>query len=163
FAAALARLVPSGILVDHRLIAPGDESALLPAEVADLKRSAPAALRGSGAARVVAREMLSSLGVKDFALVRAEAGGLVWPTGLLGAFAHDDEVAIAVIAKRSEFAALGVDVEPAQPLPRELVSLVATPMERYRYSVELCTSRALFAAKEAVFKATNPIDGVFLD
>jgi 4'-phosphopantetheinyl transferase EntD len=161
-ATALARLVPPGVLIDHRLIAAGDENAFLPTEAASFERSAVAVRRRSGAARIVARELLGTLGVKDFALVRSEAGGLVWPTGFLGAVAHDDEVAIAVIAKRREFAALGVDVEPARALPAELFALVATPAERQRYP-ELCASPVLFVAKEAIFKATYPTDGVFLD
>jgi 4'-phosphopantetheinyl transferase EntD len=163
FAATLARLVPPGVLIDHRLIATGDEDALLPAEAVSFERSVLAVRRRSASARIVARELLGKVGVQDFALVRSAAGGLVWPPGLLGSVAHDDNVAIAVIAKSREFTALGVDVEPARALPAELVPLVATPTERQRYPDELCSSRAFFVVKEAVFKAVYPTDGVFLD
>jgi hypothetical protein len=38
-AATLARLVPPGVLIDHRLITTGDEDALLPAEAISFERS----------------------------------------------------------------------------------------------------------------------------
>jgi 4'-phosphopantetheinyl transferase EntD len=162
-AATLGRLAPPGVLIDHRLISAGDEDALLPAEAVSFERSVLAVRRQSASARIVARELLGKVGVQDFALVRSGMGGLVWPPGLLGSIAHDDEVAIAVIAKSCEFTALGVDVEPARDLPVELIPLVTTPNERQRYPEGLCSSRVFFVVKEAVFKAVYPTDGVFLD
>jgi len=162
-AATLSRVVPPGILIDHRLITAGDEKALLPAEAVTFERSVLLVRRRSASARIVARELLGKVGVRDFPLIRSPRGGLVWPPGFLGSVAHDNDVAIVAIAKDSEFTALGVDVEPARALPVELVSTVTTLIERQRYPEELCSSRALFVIKEAVFKAVYPIDGVFLD
>jgi 4'-phosphopantetheinyl transferase EntD len=159
----LASVAPPGVLIDHRLITSGDEWELLPAEAASFTHSAVNVRRRSGSARIVARALLGRLGVHDFALVRAPAGGLIWPAGLLGSISHDDEVALAAVARTRDFAALGVDVEPPDALPEELISLVATPAERRRYSHDVLSSRMLFAAKEAVFKAVYPIDGIFLD
>jgi len=41
--------------------------------------------------------------------------------------------------------------------------MVATPTERDQYPADLPKSRPLFVIKEAVYKVTNPLDGVFLD
>ena len=159
----LARLIPPGVLIGHRFIAADDEKALLPAEAVSFERSVPKVRRRSGAARIVARELLGKFGLRDFALVRSATGGLVWPLGLIGSVSHDEDVAVAAIAKTIEFTALGVDIEPARALPDELIPLVATPIERQRYSDELVSNRVLFVAKEAVFKALYPTDGIFLD
>jgi 4'-phosphopantetheinyl transferase EntD len=59
---------------------------------------------------------------------------------------------------------VGIDVEPAAPLPEELLAFVATPAERR--ALERCPSiysRLLVCIKEAVYKATHPIDKIFLE
>jgi 4'-phosphopantetheinyl transferase EntD len=70
---------------------------------------------------------------------------------------------MAAVARTTEISSLGIDIEPAKPLPPELVEIVSTPTERLRYGKSVCQSRAIFVAKEAVYKAAHTIDGVFLD
>ena len=41
--------------------------------------------------------------------------------------------------------------------------MIATPGEREQLRGDLISARLLFCIKEAVFKATNPVDGVFLE
>ena len=59
--------------------------------------------------------------------------------------------------------AVGIDVEPAESLPSELLDLVATPQERLRLGDDPYHGRLLFVAKEAVYKAVYPLDQTFLD
>jgi 4'-phosphopantetheinyl transferase EntD len=59
--------------------------------------------------------------------------------------------------------AIGIDVEPAESLPSELLDLVATPQERLRITDDPYHGRLLFVAKEAVYKALYPLDQTFLD
>lgn len=70
---------------------------------------------------------------------------------------------MAAVAQATEFAGVGIDIEPADNLPAELVDIVATPAERSRYDHNFLQTRALFVAKEAVYKAVHPIDGIFLE
>jgi 4'-phosphopantetheinyl transferase EntD len=77
--------------------------------------------------------------------------------------AHDDDVAVAAVVRSGHLRSLGIDVEPADALPRELVPIVATTTERARYGRAVLHSRILFCAKEAVFKALYPLCGLFLD
>jgi 4'-phosphopantetheinyl transferase EntD len=161
-ATALARLVPAGVLIGHRRIAVGDEHALLLAEAAPLATCVLKVRRQSGAARIVARRLLKALGEPDTALPRSASGPPVWPFGIVGSIAHDDEVAVATVVRSGYLRSLGIDVEPAEALPRELVSIVATPTERARYRTAVLESRILFCAKEAVFKALYPLCGVFV-
>jgi 4'-phosphopantetheinyl transferase EntD len=112
---------------------------------------------------MVARALLSHGGWPAAPIPRSPTGAPAWPAGVTGSLAHDDEVAVAAVASCRDVAGLGVDVEPDLPLPDDLVERVATLLERRRYGADVLASRRLFVAKEAVFKATHPLDGVFLD
>lgn len=160
-APALAALAPPGVRVAHRRIREGDEAALLPVERAGRERAVAAVLRQSGAARMVARELLAAFGAPDAVLPRGEHGP-VWPPGIVGSLAHDREFAVAAVAARHAVRGLGIDIEPAEPLPDGLVTCVTTEAERRRYPLALLQSRLFFVVKEAVYKALNPLDGRFL-
>ena len=157
-----AMAVP-GILVGHRLIAPGDEEALLPQEAGAFAASIVKVRRASGAARIVARDLLPRLGCAPQPLPKSASGAPMWPDGIVGSLAHDAEVAVAAVARRAGYAGVGVDVEPAQPLDPDLIEIVATASERRAIADDALLARVLFCVKEAVYKAVHPIDGVFLD
>jgi len=161
--AALRTIAPRGVLVGHRFIRPGDEEALLPEERTAFRQTASKVARQSGAARIVARDLLAVRGFHGVALPRSGSGAPVWPHGVVGSLAHDEEVAVAAVANSQDFSALGIDVEPADPLPPDLVRFVATPSERRRYSAGLLESRIMFVIKEAIYKALHPLDDMFLD
>lgn len=167
FDPALARdigaLALPGLLIGHRIIAPGDENALRAGEAASLTSRVPQALRASGAARIVARALLARLGHSDAPLPKGEGGAPVWPAGLVGSLAHDDEVAVAAVALRRDFVGIGIDVEPARDLPADMLAVIATPAERRAIADDPFKGRLLFAAKEAVYKAVYPLDRVFLE
>ncbi len=93
-------LAPPGILVGHRLIAPGDEFALLPEEAGAFASSVVKVRRASGAARIVARELLRQFGRAPRAVPKSASGAPAWPDGIVGSLAHDAEVAIAAMASR---------------------------------------------------------------
>ncbi len=60
--------------------------------------------------------------------------------------------------------AIGVDVEPALPLPAEIIHDIAChPAERAFVDGDAVGARLLFCAKEAVFKACFPVDERFLE
>jgi 4'-phosphopantetheinyl transferase EntD len=114
--------------------------------------------RASGAARWIAHGLLAELGVSDAAILRAPTGAPVWPDGITGSLAHDDDMAVAAVAPIGHISALGIDVEPAQPLPDDILALVATPADRIDVADRHLAGRILFAAKEAVYKASYPLD-----
>jgi 4'-phosphopantetheinyl transferase EntD len=97
------------------------------------------------------------------ALPKGQGGAPIWPSAIVGSMSHDSRIAIAAIAQRSSFSGLGIDIEPAEALPPELLDLVATPQERAAIAEDPYQGRLLFAAKEAVYKAVYPLDRVFLD
>jgi len=162
-ARAIEAMSVPGILVDHRLIADGDELALLPAEAAAFAGSVLKVRRASGAARIVARMLLSRFGREPYAIPKSTAGMPVWPDGIVGSLAHDAKVAIAATAARPEFQSVGIDIEPAEPLAPDLLDIVATAQERDRIGDDPLRGRLLFSIKEAIYKAAYPLDRTFLD
>lgn len=160
---ALRTLAPPGILVDHRLISPGDEHALLTEEAGAFRRSAVEVRRASGAARIVARTLIERLGHQRPALAKSPAGPPIWPEGVLGSLAHDSSIAVAAVTARANLAGIGIDIEPAELLPAELLEIVTTPRERASLAADPHRGRLFFVAKEAVYKAVFPRDQTFLD
>jgi 4'-phosphopantetheinyl transferase EntD len=150
-------------MIGHRLISVGDEHALTPEEAPAFAASVVKVRRASGAARIVARELLARIGRAGCALPKAPSGAPMWPEGVTGSLAHDSHVAVAAIGLRRDVRALGIDIEPAESLPPELLDLVATPRERLALANDPYAGRLLFVGKEAVYKALNPIDHTFLD
>ena len=163
FQSAIETLSFPGVTVGHRLISPGDEHALLKEEAQAFATSVVKVRRASGAARIIARQLLTQLGHPDCALPKGAAGAPVWPIGVIGSLAHDARVAVATVGMRASVRALGIDVEPAECLPSELLDLVATPQERLKLGDDPYRGRLLFVAKEAVYKAVHPLDQIFLE
>jgi 4'-phosphopantetheinyl transferase EntD len=158
-----AELGEAGVLVECRLIAPGDELALLPEELKSFATSVARVKRASGAARIAGRSLLGQLGFDARAIPKDQWGAPIWPEQIVGSLAHDSDVAIAAVARRRSFLGIGVDVENAGPLEDELVSMVLTEKEHKTMSGDPVLARLVFAIKEAVYKATSPLDRVFLD
>jgi 4'-phosphopantetheinyl transferase EntD len=159
---ALRTLAPPGIIIGHRLIAVGDERALLPEEASAFARSAVPVRRASGAARIVARALLCQLGREMTALPKSLGGAPIWPKGILGSLAHDSRVAVAAVGTSENLQGVGIDVEPAEILPADLLHLVTTPRERARIESDPYRGRLFFVAKEAAYKAVYPLDHVLL-
>lgn len=160
---AIAAPSLSGVMIGYREISPGDENALMPEEAIAFGSSVVKVRRASGAARIVARQLLARIGIAGCALPKADGGAPVWPPGVVGSMSHHSRVAVAAVALCRNFSALGIDIEPAEPLPPDLLDLVATPKERKRIAEDPFNGRLLFAAKEAVYKAVYPLDRTFLD
>ena len=156
---ALAALAPPGLLAGCRRIEAGDKQYLLPAENASIATRQNRARDASGAGRHIAHDLLRRLGHADLAVLRGRAGNPVWPAGIAGSIAHDDEIAVAVAARSEELTSVGVDIEPAVPLPHDLRAVVVAPRDRLGDLDPGLASRILFAAKEAAYKASFPLDG----
>lgn len=149
-----ARLAAQGLRLATRALAIGDEAAFPDASEPLSRR------RASGAARLAGRAALAELGGPAAAqLPRAPGGFALWPQGFRGSLAHDGGLAAAVAARAADVAAVGVDVEPAQALPDEVAEIALLAGERRASVSDPTLARAIFAAKEAVYKAVNPIDG----
>jgi 4'-phosphopantetheinyl transferase EntD len=162
-ARALAAIAPPGVLVGCRTIEAGDETLLLDEEKRSVTALIPARRDASGAARSVARDLLSHIGQPGVAILRSRAGSPVWPGGVVGSMAHDDEIAVAAVARASDIMSLGIDIEPATPLAADLWDLVAPACDLWVHPDPGMAAKIHFCVKEAVYKATFPLDGRILD
>ena len=156
-------IAPSGVLVGCRRIEIGDEDALRAEEAAAFSGHVAKSRRASGAARLVARSLIEQLGFPGCSIPKAASGAPIWPVGVVGSMAHDPEFAVAAVASRQDFAGVGIDVEESTSLSVDLIELVATPAECIAIRRDAFRAKLLFAAKEAVYKATFPIDAIFLE
>lgn len=155
---AMAAIAPQGVRTGCRVIGDADEAHLLPEEARSIPARQPAMRRASGAARWVAHRLLADTGISDLAIPRAPSGAPLWPNGIVGSLAHDDDMAVAAVAPVGGIVSLGIDVEPAEPLPDDIFAIVITGADRTGAADPRLAGRILFAAKEAVYKAAYPLD-----
>ncbi|MFC9295697.1 4'-phosphopantetheinyl transferase [Streptomyces sp. NPDC057011] len=145
------------------------QARLHPAEEAVIARAVPSRRREFTTVRHCASLALGELGVPYVPLVPGERGAPSWPAGVVGSMTHCRGYRAAVVARRGDALALGVDAEPDEPLPRGMLESVSLPRERERLHAlralraDLCWDRLLFSAKEAVYKAWFPLTGRLLD
>ena len=157
----LGEILPSGAAGAVRRIGIEDDRLLSPAESVCIGRAVLARRRASGAARMLARSLLSFPSEPHPDIFWSSSGAPIWPAGIVGSLGHDEFVAAAIVGSSAAFGGLGVDVESAEPLDDELIPIVATPDEQ-RASDDPLQAKVLFCVKEAVFKAVNPLDRRFL-
>ncbi|WP_202362295.1 4'-phosphopantetheinyl transferase family protein [Mesorhizobium sp. 131-3-5] len=154
----MAAIAPRNVRTGCRVIGDADEAHLLPEEARSIPARQPAMRLASGAARWIAHRLLADIGITDVAIMRAPSGAPVWPDGIIGSLAHDDDMAVAAVAPVGGIVSLGIDVEPAEPLPDDIFAIVATGADRIGAADARLAGRILFCAKEAVYKAAFPLD-----
>jgi 4'-phosphopantetheinyl transferase EntD len=160
----LARRLDPSILAECRPIQARDAAFLTAAEAAQLAGSVARVQQASGAARAIARDLLAEAGCRGSAeLIPQRPNGPDWPPSFLGSLSHDAEFAAAAVAPQDAMRGLGIDVEPVEPLPSDIYRLVVTQREDVMIASDLLSARLLFVIKEAVYKATHPLDRIFLE
>ncbi|MBS2963199.1 4'-phosphopantetheinyl transferase superfamily protein [Actinocrinis puniceicyclus] len=118
--------------------------------------------------RHCARQALARLGVAAVPILPGERGAPRWPDGIVGSMTHCVGYRAAVVARAADLTAVGVDAEPHEPLPPEVLGAITVPQERPRLSRLVATrpgvhwDRLLFSAKESVYKAWFPLTGRWL-
>ena len=143
-------------------------AALLPQEAAIVERASDKRRREFTAGRDCARIALGKLGVAPAPILIGERGAPRWPEGIVGSITHCDGYRAAAVAYADHVAAIGLDAEPADPLPRGVLDVISLPAERARLAVlagewsAVCWDRLLFSAKESVYKAWFPLTGRWL-
>lgn len=116
-----------------------------------------------GDARWCAHQALRDLGQWDNEpILRGERGMPLWPQDITGSMTHTEGFRAAVVAPKTHVRSMGLDAEPAQPLPREIIGSIARPGEMPQLEQLLnqgveCADRLLFCAKEATYKAWFPM------
>jgi 4'-phosphopantetheinyl transferase EntD len=153
---AVRSLFPGEVAVGVARVADSQSAELWPEERASIAGAVPARQAEFSAGRTAARQALQALGHRPVALPMEPDRAARWPAGVSGSIAHAAGVAVAV-ARHGP--ALGVDVEEDAPLEPEIWSTICSPAELACLPVDDRgrLARSVFSAKEAVFKAQEPI------
>ncbi len=160
-----------------RLLAPGSEAMqfavdeicldTLPAAEAERVANAPPARRIQFAAgRAAARGALRKLGKNVATIPVGSMREPLWPADTVGSITHTDRCAVAWVARRTDYAGLGVDVERVKRLPDRAWSLILSPYELFwtkSWADRQLAATALFSVKESIYKAVFPTVRRFVD
>ena len=166
---SLRDLVPPGVVLATLAPAYADPEALLPEERAVVARAAPKRRHEHAAGRLLAHKLCDELSVTAMGPLLADEDDVpAWPDDVVGSISHCDTLCIVVVAKRSFARAIGVDIEPAAPLPTGVDGLVLFEPDReglraFRELPRPFAERLIFSAKEAAYKAIFPLARRVLD
>ncbi|NOI11650.1 4'-phosphopantetheinyl transferase superfamily protein [Vibrio alginolyticus] len=112
------------------------------------------------AGRCCAKAGLSKLGYGRAVLLAGKHREPLWPNGVVGSISHTSDIALAVLARKTDIRLLGVDIESLViPLADELCEIVVNDRE-WELLRNCCPDEVAlvigFSAKEAYFKALFP-------
>ncbi|WP_030683824.1 4'-phosphopantetheinyl transferase family protein [Streptomyces sp. NRRL B-1347] len=158
----MRRLLPDHVEVTE---VRGELSAppLFPEEAATVARAVAKRRREFATGRRCARLSLAALGCTAAPLLPGPSGAPCWPAGVVGAISHCAGYRVAAVAHDRDLAGLGIDAEPAGPLPEGVLDAVSLPEERADLArltsaaPHIPWDRLLFSAKEAVYKVWFPL------
>jgi len=142
---------------------------LLPGENQIISMAGRNRQREFAAGRASARQALSAWGQQPVPLLRTASGAPHWPAGFVGSISHSGNMCVAVAAPSQLALAIGIDVEQASPLRRELNQLIFNNEELAHLENLSATAPAPlltkigFTAKEAFYKAYNTIVDGYID
>lgn len=136
---------------------------LAPEEQELIRDSTPSRRNSFATGRRLAKAALTHLGISLRPILRSERRP-VWPEFVVGSISHTDHLAVGAVASAMHYQGIGVDVEKISAVDERVANRVLDEAERdWIESLQLPEWRtALFSAKEAIYKATNPITGEFL-
>ncbi len=109
--------------------------------------------------RRVAHEALS-MAIGESLPVLTDERLPVWPKGWVGSISHTKNKAAAMLGRECDYAGMGIDLALQNSVTERIAEKVTTPSERTTLVADVSTQ--IFSAKEAVYKAVNPISLEFL-
>lgn len=131
---------------------------LLPGEEHAIARAVPARRREFAAGRTCARHAMRALGAPAAPIPQGGDRAPVWPDGLVGSITHTEGWCAAAVARTQDgIRAIGIDVEPAEPLDAALLRMICVEEEREllaaRPAERGLLGRLIFSAKESAYKS----------
>ncbi|MBA3780257.1 MAG: 4'-phosphopantetheinyl transferase superfamily protein [Nocardioides sp.] len=163
----IERLLPPDVAAVAR---PDDVplSSLFEAELAAIRDAVPRRRSEYATVRWAARSCLAQLGHPPVPILSGAGGAPRWPAGHVGAMTHCQGYRAAAVARVSTADGLGIDAEPAQPLPDRVLPEISSADER-EHVTDLGRrwplapwDRLLFSAKESYYKVWFPAMGCWL-
>lgn len=137
---------------------------LMAEELSLVDGTAPTRQREIVAGRVLARSVMTDLGLAEAPITQSSSGAPVWPPGLCGSIAHSATHVAVAIAPTSSIRSVGIDIEDGRNLDSaakeigeadEISCLMSHPLAKGGDGA----ARLLFSAKEALFKCQSVLTG----
>ncbi|MDQ4092462.1 MAG: 4'-phosphopantetheinyl transferase superfamily protein [Actinomycetota bacterium] len=158
----IEQILPAAVACAEAFDDPPD-AVLYPQEEAVLSRAVDKRRREFRTVRHCARQALRKLGLPPVAVLPGEHREPLWPSGVVGSMTHCAGYRAAALACSRDMLTVGIDAEPHQPLPTDVLGVIALAEEKVQIS-ELTAAqgalhwdRILFCAKETVYKAWFPL------
>ncbi|MDH6145474.1 4'-phosphopantetheinyl transferase EntD [Kitasatospora sp. GP30] len=142
---------------------------LYPQEEAVIQAAVEKRRREFTTVRACARQAMAALGLAPAPVLPGPRGEPQWPAGVVGSMTHCLGYRAAALARTTHVRSLGIDAEPAEPLPDGVLEAVALPAEQselaaaHAADAQVPWDRLLFSAKESVYKTWFPLAHRMLD
>lgn len=142
---------------------------LFPVEERAVAKAVPSRIAEFTAGRACARAAMTMLDIPTHALPAGTDRAPVWPRGVAGSITHTHKHCAAAVIRQSPLMyMIGIDLEPAEPLPADSLEVVCRADERrwldgLAKAERLVFARAIFCAKECAYKAQFPASGYMLE
>ena len=132
-------------------------------EQALVARAVPKRQREFSTGRQLARLAMSHLDMPGDVIGRDSQRRPIWPEGVVGSITHAGDIVVAGVARSDSVEGFGIDLEEVDRVSQKLHSklLTVNEIELSRHSDDRLPA-LIFSAKEAGYKATNPIVGKFI-
>jgi 4'-phosphopantetheinyl transferase EntD len=111
------------------------------------------------AGRSLAKRTLAELGEACTSIPAHRLRYPLWPDGYVGSISHSNTLAAVAVARETDVAALGIDVEVRGSVTDNLHRVLFTDAERAALTQSACVGHdtVLFSCKESVYKAVFPL------
>jgi enterobactin synthetase component D / holo-[acyl-carrier protein] synthase len=144
------------------------DATLSPEEAAALGNVSPVRREEFALGRTCARRALAGLGVSPAPILVGSHREPIWPASVVGSITHCERYCAAVVGRKDQVVAIGIDADENAALPRGVVTRITIDEERQRLQSGRGTDgihwdRALFIAKESVYKAWFTVAACWLN
>lgn len=141
---------------------------LYPAEREAIARAVPRRQQEFATGRACARSAMAKLGLKPAAIPQNADRSPHWPVSVSGSISHSTDLCMAVVARRRDCVAVGLDIEPATPLEDSLLETICGARElrwlaRRPAGERGLLAKLIFSAKEAAYKCQYTLTGRLFD
>ncbi|MGH3751830.1 MAG: 4'-phosphopantetheinyl transferase family protein [Pseudonocardiaceae bacterium] len=158
----LEKILPGAVACAEAFGDPSD-AVLYPQEEAMISRAVEKRRREFRTVRHCARRALRELGLPPAPVLSGAHREPLWPPGVVGSMTHCAGYRAAAVARSRDLRTVGIDAEPHEPLPPDVLGTIALAEEQIQIAGLAAAhsaahwDRILFCAKETVYKAWFPL------
>jgi 4'-phosphopantetheinyl transferase EntD len=143
--------------------------ALTKSEIKNTKTYNEKRVKDFATGRFCAKQAIENLGLYNIDILTGVEGKPIWPSGLVGSISHCESLTGAIIARKSDYISLGLDIEEIGNVTTDLWEYLFTESEKMFLigfedpEKQREQSTILFSMKESFYKLQNPVTNTFLD